>query len=336
MVKRIVVDAALWCALCVLLIVGFLNQNTVKRYTPVSLRYSAPINGQAAYAARQYSITQSGNSPFWPVFWKEYTASVSGGFVTIYTDCIAFSGDASLVWPAEYVSGAAPNVIDGAGCAVSEALAWRIWGSIDVLGMTLQADGDDRVVRGVFKGENELALISYRDEDAVQSWNAVDLTGGPDDAVRSDAESFAQASGLGKPDSILMTGPSIIARAMAVLPLLILACYAMALIAGLIRKRFPAARKPVFYICIILFAVIVPVILGALPAWAIPTRWSDFSFWSSLIKRGANGLREFFSAAPRLRDAELRVLIIKQACIAFAASCFGLSVCFRWHIISNR
>ena len=331
-IKRVIVDGALWCALCVLLIVGFVNQSAVKRYSPVSLRYSTPISGQAAYAARQYSIAQSGEAPFWPMFWKEYKASLSSEFVSVDTDCIAFSGDASLVWPADYICGAAPSVVDDTGCAVSETLAWRLWGSADVVGMTVEADGDTRVVRGVFKGNDELALISFRDEDTAPNWNVVDLTGGPNDAVRSDAESFAQAAGLGKPDAIVMKGPSSISRVLAIFPLLILAFYAAALIIGFVRKRFPAARKPVFYICIILFAVALPLILGAMPAWSVPTRWSDFSFWVSLLKKAASGLRGFLQTAPQLRDVELRMLLIKQAGISLISICCALSVCFRWRL----
>lgn len=325
-------DALLWCLLCILLIVGFANQNAVKRYSAISLRYSTPISGQTAYAARQYSIAQNEGRPFWPMFWREYEATFSSDYVTSNTNCIAFSGDASLIWPAAYVSGAAPGVIDDVGCAVSDTLAWRLWGSLDVVGMTVQADGDTRVVRGVFSGEDELALISFSDENTAQCWSAVDLTGVPADVTRNGAENYAIAAGLGKPDIILMNGPSSVAGVFAVLPLVILSLYALALIVGFVRKRFPAARNPLFYACLILLAIVFPVILGMLPAWLIPTRWSDFSFWTSLLKQAASGARNFLRAPPQLRDIELRILLIKQAGVALLTACGALAVCFRWQI----
>ena len=331
-IKRFIIDGVLWCALAALLVAGLFNRSATMQYTSISLRYSTPISGQAAYAARQYSIARSEETPFWPSFWKEYNASLESEFVNASTDCIAYSGNASLVWPATYIKGAAPGVTDSDGCAVSETLAWRLWGSIDVIGMTMLADGERRVVRGVFKGEHELALISFRDEDKTQSWSAVELTGGPADAVRNDAMSYTNAAGLGKPDSILMRGTSSISGAMSILPLIILAVYGLSLIISFVRRRFPMARKPVFFIALIAFAVALPVMLGALPAWSVPTRWSDFSFWASLMEQASSGLREFLKAAPSLRDVELRMLFLKQTGIAFLSVCFSLSVCFRWHM----
>ena len=331
-IRLLVIDAVLWGVLCLMLVTGQINQYAVKRYSPASLRYDTPITGKAAYVARQHSIERSGEGTFWPTFWREYKASFKGGFVAVEADCIAFSGEAALVWPLEYVTGEAPSVIDGEGCAVSEQLAWKIWGSSDIIGMIVEADGAQRVIRGVFKGETEVALLSFRDEDTTQSWNAVELSGGPADAVRSDAESFASASGLGKPDAILMGGHSIFADALVAIPIVILIVFGIALIAGFVRKQFPSARTPLFFTVLIICAILLPSLLNKLPAWLIPTRWSDFSFWVSLMRQASSGIREFLSVTPQSRDVELRMLLIKQTVIAFASVCAAVSVCFRWQM----
>ena len=330
--RMIIIDGVLWCLLCVMLALGFSNHGAVRRYASVSLRYKTPISGQAAYAARQYSVSKSDEGAFWPTFWTEARAALEGEFLSFEADSIVYSGDASLVWPATFVSGAAPGVIDGAGCAVSESLAWRLWGSADVVGMPVLIDGDKRIVRGVFKGESELVLLPCTLEDTTWSWGAAELSGGLDGATRSDAESYAQASGLGRPDSILMKGPSAVAAALSVLPIIIPAVYVLILALGLARKRFPLARKPAFYMGLILLAVLLPSALNIFPAWAVPTHWSDFGFWSSLLQRAGSGFREFLGAAPQKRDVELRMLLIKQAAITFPAACISLSICFRWHM----
>jgi len=325
-------DALLWCLFCILLSAGFLGAATIALYSPVSLRYEAPVSGQAAYAARQYSIAQNSEAAFWPTFWREYKSTFAAEFITATADCIAFSGDASLVWPAVYVSGAAPGVLDGMGCAVSEMLAWRLWGSTDVVGRAVDIDGSARLVRGVFKGKTELALLSFRDEDTTQSWNAVELSGGPAIVTRSTAESYASVSGLGRPVSALTGGHAFLAGLMAALPLLIPACYTLAMIAGAIGKRGPFIRNLILFLILIIFAAVLPTLLEFLPVWLVPTRWSDFSFWISLLRQIPDGLREFLSAAPRLRDVELSMLFLKQAGIAFLSICCSLTVCFRWHI----
>ena len=333
-----VTDLLLWSLLCFSIVLGFLCADDIRQYSSISLRFDTPISGQAAYAARQYSISHSDENVFWPTYWTEYKASLSSEFITTRADCIAFSGDALLVFPAKYVSGSAPGVIDGSGCAVSEALAWRLWGNTDVAGMIVDVDGIERVIRGVFKGKDELALISFRDEDTTMSWSAVELQGGAEEVDRETVGRFATISGIGQPDYILMGALSPVAGAMALSPLLVLAVFGLSLIICYVRKRLPTGRKIIPYLLFAAFAAFLPALLGVLPGKVVPTRWSDFSFWGSLLKQTSSGLREFLRAAPRSRDVEVRMLLLRQAGIAFLAVCVSLSLCFRWkiRIIGNR
>ena len=332
LLKQKIADWALVCALCLLLIWGFSNRGDVTQYSPVSLRYDAPVSGSAAYSARLYSISHSGDDAFWPTFWREHKSEFKNEFSSADADCIAYSGDASLVWPFEYLTGCAPGVKDSAGCVVSEALARRLWGSADIVGMQVEVDGETRFIRGVFKGKSELALISFSDEDVSRSWTAVELSGGPADASRSDAESYASASGLGKPGTVIAGGHVFLARFLAMLPLLIPAVYGAAMIAGAVKKRYPGSYRNIRFVGFIIVACMLPLLIRALPPSLIPTRWSDFSFWASLLRRLTGDLSEFLNAAPRLRDAELKMLLVKQAGIAFLSVCASISFCFRWRI----
>ena len=332
-IRRLLVSALLWLALTVLLVAGAMNAGALRQYPTVSLRYETPVSGQAAYRARQYAAKQTGEDVFWLTFWHQTEARFSGGYNNANAECIFYSGDAALVWPARYLYGAAPGVTDGTGCAVSSALAWKIWGSADVVGKTLEAGGEIRTVRGVFEGDDLLALLSVRDEDTGQSYTAVELSGGPASPGRGDVESFITASGLGTPDSILMGTPVFFAEIMAILPLLILACYGLALWIGRLRKR-PAVQKGLLlFAALMAFALLLPGLLEFLPGWMIPTRWSDFSFWSSLGQQISDNLREYLTLTPGLRDVEYMILLLKQAGIAFLSACCALSVCFRWHFI---
>ena len=326
------VDMLLWCLLCILIVQGLVCLDSIKRYSSASLRYDTPISGRDAYAARLFSIAHSDEGIFWPTFWNEYIASFSSELAVVDAGCIAFSGDAALVYPVVFVFGAAPGSNDGSGCAVSEMLAWRLWGGTDVVGMTVMINESERIVRGVFKGEWELALISFSNEGTAQDWSAAELSGGPDNFTRDDARSYAIASGLGNPAVILMGGQSLFAGIMMILPLIILAIYGISLAAGYAGKRFPTLRKFYPYLLMIAIAALMPIVLGMIPEWLIPTRWSDFTFWGSMLRQAASGLHEFLSAAPRSRDVELRLLIIKQAGIMLVSVCLSIAVCFRWQI----
>ena len=328
-VKVLITDILFWGLLCVFVVMGFLIRDDVRQYASVSLRYDTPISGEAAYAARRYSAAHNNVYMFRLTFWDEYKAVFSNELISAETVCIAYSGDALLVWPAKFIKGAAPGVIDGIGCAVSEGLAWRLWGSADVVGMTVEVDGAKSVVRGVFEGKDELALLSFRDEDTSRSWSAVELGGNSAKVARDEVESYAAASGLGRPVFILTGSPVLLTGLMAALPLLILAVFGLVLIAGFVRKRFPIAFRFIPFVFLLAFAALLPVLLGVVPEWMIPTRWSDFSFWGSLLSQASDNAREFLRVAPQSRDVELRILLLKQAGIMFLSVCFSIVICFR-------
>ena len=330
MPKRIIFDILLWCLLAVLLVVGFLNSSAVRLYPPVSLRYDTPISGQTAYKARQYSVQNSENETFWPTFWREDTATLKSELASIKAGSISFSGESALVWPAEYLTGTAPGAVDITGCAISSALAWRLWGSADVVGKPVDIDGEIRIVRGIFGYDKDLVLLSYSFEDTSQDWNAAELSGGKAYATRSDAESFAMISGLGKPDAIIMgSGLRFLSSGMALLPLIIVAVYAIIFIVVYFARSSVYTGRILLITVLIVFAIGLPLLLNLLPPWLIPSRWSDFSFWANLKQQITDNLREFLAASPGSRDVESRLLIIKQAGIAMISACCAIIVCFR-------
>ena len=339
--KQFLVGMLLWVALAVLLVIGMTNVSNLRQYPAISLRYNNPVSGKAAYSARLYSV-ENKDDAFWLTFWHETNADYDSGYDSgnnsgynsgynrVNAVCILFSGEAALVWPARYLSGTAPGVTDGIGCAVSSALARELWGGDDVVGKFVGIDDEIRVVRGVFEGSEQMALVSVRDEDTSRSFSAVELSAGPSDPVRSDAESFAIAAGLGRPDSILTGTPVALSAVLAVLPLVILALYGLALCITKL-KYHPAAFRIVLLSVFLGFAVVLPELLDKLPGWAIPTRWSDFSFWGSLVNRLGDNLLEYLLLSPCLRDVEYKILLYKQIGISLLSVNCSLSICFFWH-----
>jgi len=326
--KRLAAGVLLWCILGALLVVGIMNANALREYPTVSLRYKAPITGQAAYQARLYAIRQGEDNTFWPTFWHEAVAEFESEYVKVNAKSIHYSGDAALVWPARYLSGTAPGVTDGFGCAVSSELAFALWGSGDVLGAAVEVDGKSRVVLGVFEGRDMVALLSVSDEDTGQAFTAVELSGGIQAPSRSEVTSFALTAGLGAPDSVLLGTPAILADFLAVLPLLMLFVYGLVLLAGWMR-RHPTARRGVLLLVFLGFAILLPGLLDMLPDRLIPTRWSDFSFWGGHLSQMGNDLREYLTVTPMLRDLGYEILFFKQLGIAFLSVCATLCICLR-------
>lgn len=335
--RALLVDLLLWAVLCALLSVAFTNINAVtERYPGISLRFNKQLSGQSAYAAREYSIKHSGDEAFWPTFWQEEALSIVNEYAKIETNGLFFSGDANLVWPAEYIAGAAPGVTDRTGCALSSSLAWRLWGGVDVVGKTVEINEITYTVRGVFEGEDALALVSTGEENVSQSFFAAELAGGPVDATRDDIENYSIACGLGKPDAILKGAPAFIARLMAIIPLLLMACYVAGMLIGWLWKSHRIIRQMILFALLLGFAALLPTLLDAMPDWLIPGSWSDFSFWESLLRQVNDNVMEFFHMTPRIRDAEGKMLLLLQACIAYASSLCAMLICFKWHLTQKN
>ena len=329
--KHLLADVLLWCVLFAFAALGARGAAAMRQYSAISLRYDKPLSGQAAYQARQYAIEHREDEAFWPTFWTETETLFSAELRETTARCIFYSGDASLVWPVKNLIGGMPGVTDSVGCAVSSGLAQELWGDVNIIGKTVEAAGTARIIRCVFDEAESLALLSVRDEDMSQSFTSAELAGGPLSPDRSSAERFAAASGLGTPDSILMSTPAFLATLMSALPIIIFVLYGLILSVGWLRKRSAIIRRVLMFLPLIGVAMLLPRFLEALPDRVVPTQWSDFSFWGSLFRQTGENLREYLELSPSLKDVIYASLFFKQIGIAFAASVLTVCVCFRRH-----
>jgi len=302
-------------------------------YTPFSLRYDTPIYGQTAYDARKYSIQNTNDTTLWLTYWREDIVKLIGEFSSFHAKAIIYSGDPALVWSAEYVNGAAPGIIDDFGCAVSDSLAFKLWGSTDIIGKSVLVDDVKRIIRGVFKNDHELILISYPDEDTSQYWHVVELSGDSLDFTRFDVINHATQIGLNNPDNILTSSELLfLVFFMAIIPVSIVCFYGLILIYSYMKKYHEFISRLLVYGLFISLVLALPVLLAFLPGYFIPTRWSDFQFWSNLISQMRFNFREFLVVSPTLRDIEGSILLIRHVFICFLASICAVIVCFRFNL----
>jgi len=312
--------------MALLLVFSLMNASSMRRFSPVSVRYDEPFSGQAAYQLRRHSIEQN---LFWPTFWHEKEAEIKSDMRSINAPSLIFSGDASLVWHANYLNGAAPGVTDGNGCAVSSTLAFALWGGSDVVGQSVTVDGVERTIRGVFEYDLPLALLSISDEDTGQSFTAIELAGTSSSTTRADVKDFISKAGLTVPDRILIDRPAALASFMAILPLFIFAVYVSACLLIRLKKRELIIYSIVFSVFLGL-AFAMPVLFDMLPAWMIPSRFSDFSFWGDMFGQLGEDFHEYLRNTPRQRDVAYIALFFKQIGITFVSVILAMSICFRY------
>jgi len=310
-----------------LFIISIINVSEMRQFSPVSVRYDEPFSGQAAYQLRRFSIGQ-GENTFWPTFWHEKEAKIESALRSVNAHCILFSGDASLVLPTDYVTGAAPGVTDGSGCAVSSAMANELWGGSDVAGQPVTIDGVERTIRGVFEHDQLIALLSVSDEDTSQSFTAIELSGSSSSTTRADIENYISRAGLPAPDRILLDRPTLLASFLAFLPLIILTVYLAVCLFIRLKKRALVIYLIVFTVFLGL-AFTLPLLLDLLPTWLIPSRFSDFSFWGDMIRQLGDDFREHMWLTPRLRDVSYMILFYKQIGIALISVALAAILCCR-------
>jgi len=310
----------------ILLIGGFLfffllSQHYAKSFTelyPVtSLRYTEPISLQTA-AEYKKSIAENRESyDFWPTFWSETYSTAKTTRSETDTANILFDGDAGLVWPQEFLSGTFPGELDTDGCAVSDALAWALWGSTDVTGLSFELDGVVKTVRGVFRQEEAICFTAGTAKDQ-KGWYNVELAGTYQEDAYTQVESFVQNLGLGTPDTIV--DHQFLSGAAGILfwiPCLYAFVIALLFSVRYIKKMSPLFRGGSILLLLFCFALLLPIFLDTLPSWLLPTKWSDFNFWEALLDRIQGYLQSWVSMVPTMKDIQAKLILIKLLASVF-------------------
>lgn len=267
----------------------------------VSLRYTRPLTGEQIATARDY--TQKTGGPY-ITFWSEQSVAVHSTLGKTTAQQITFDGEAGLACPGECLLGRYPSVLESQTCAVSTNLAWALWGSWEVLGLELTADGECCRVVGVFSGDVPLLL-----RPGFTGFTCAELSSTPEgeDSYRW-AERFCADSGLGLPDWILW-GPGF-SLWILLLPWCAVAVPAFRLMGfglGRLRKLPGFWRSFAGFGLAFLLALLLPVLLEALPGWLIPTRWSDLSHWQRLGQTLHDRFWDMLALYPKSRDISARM-----------------------------
>ena len=245
----------------------------------VTVTLSAPLAAGQLAAAREWEESDANIQGIAASYWSEKTASVSADpdRTAEEVTCIGFEGTAQDCLPVDYLQGTAPGAV-GQQCAVSSALAWTLFGSYDIVGLTVALDRTEYFISGVFKSESKTLLYP-----AQSGFTHAALRGLSPDTPKTDAEQWATAAGTGRITAITY-GPqkAWLAHAACALPALL-----VGLALAVMLLRFLCALPGVFrgaalFALALAFAWAVPRFLQTLPGWLIPGRWSDFSFWPAL------------------------------------------------------
>ncbi|MEG1176490.1 MAG: hypothetical protein RSD62_07515 [Ruthenibacterium sp.] len=327
----------LWAAFC-----GAAQMARI--YPAVGLRYAQPLTREQIQAARAYAADTKNAQGLSASFWVQQPGTACANSTQRACAVIAFSGEGSDCFPAEFITGGYPGASDANGCALSEQLAWELFGSNDLVGQSLilrepdsangsagsvffggadgaQSSGQGKIqngektytIRGVFYGDAAV-LLTGADETA--PFTCAEIAGTTPADRRAQALQFAAAGTLGTPAQ-LVYGPSAAAllQALCWLPLCLAGAFSLRALWHKSKKLGTAQRQVLWFSVALCFAAALPLFFSHIPAWLIPARWSDFTFWTALWDTLQARVREYFALIPTQKDIAAKVLLVRFAAV---------------------
>lgn len=268
-------------------------------YTTTGLRFSEALSEEVVQEILEPEDDQTDTAGISASFWGQQLDSVQGAGGRKAEDvfCIGYWGDARDCLPVRYRTGSAPGLL-GKECALSEALAETLFGSNDVVGLSVTWQAQRYTVCGVFASTDRVLLAPSRDH-----LTAAELRGVSADAPKADAEQWCQAVGLPTPQAIVY-GPQRLwlADCLCWVPLWILGLGWLGYLIHLSLTWPGLLRWVLCFALALAFTLVLPLLLQTLPGWLIPARWSDFSFWKTLVEQIRQGRQALAASTPLWRD----------------------------------
>lgn len=281
-------------------------------YPGWSARYDTKLTDNQVQLLKRYCAQNAETAEgVWPSFWTEEQESASTPRGDKTTDLFLYDGDPAQLFPVQLLSGSYPGELEENRCAVSSALSWFLWGSLDTVGQTLTSGGKSYTVSGVFAQE-DFQLIRKGGPDT--KWTATDLLT-PKSFTREELEQLFTAAGFPQPDN-LVDGSGIYSLTVLATytPLILAALLALGLFFLIDRQGKKRRLKNWLLLgLLLLFGCAIPFLLQLVPAWLIPTKWSDFSFWSALGSKMQTYFNQWLRLVPSYRDMLAKQLLYAQA-----------------------
>ncbi len=232
-----------------------------------------------------------------------------------------------------YMWGDGKGMCGYTGCSMSSDKAYELWGSRDVLGKTVYIDGISYKIACVTDSMTGIIAVkgdNYRRDEKFVSMDMEPELDGDEASVLIEEfilqNSYSADSLINYSDVVSVTGNFVIFPALT-----IFACMCARLLTGFYyaKKHKKGFRVIACYVYVAFLVLWVCICFFAgsfsfeIPGSFIPTKWSDFDFWSGLAERYRNDL----SGLRLARDYVPDVYLTKSFIYIFAGGLLS-SACF--------
>ncbi len=216
------------------------------------------------------------------------------------------------------------------GCAISEDKAYELWGSYNILGKDIYIDGISYKITCVTDAVSGIIAVKKDNYDGDMKFVSLDmepeaLTGESDIQIEKFVLQNSQGSdsSINYSDLISILGSSLVLPSLAVSILMcgrIMSCFNCSAKNKLYREFACYLFVLISWICICFFS---GSFLFEIPGNFIPVKWSDFEFWTRLIKRYENDLNGFRLMQTYIFDSYFRKYFINISVCGLSSSiCF--------------
>ena len=314
------------CALAALALVlwcggAFTAQRAQDSLGAVSARWPAGGVSPAQLEAQLDIFRQDGSKDLPGLaLWAQHAAQsvADGEDRTVKAAVLELYGPAELLRADRYLSGGAPARGSAKTCAVSRGAASALWGGMGVTGRSLTWGEQEYTVQGVFEGEDSLIIVQAEPEskELFPNMQLYFAKGGG----RQAAEEFLARTDFGNPHLLDMPLLGWALGMAASLPGLLIGIWLLARLTVHGFRLRGQPRKLLYYLSPAVLAAADVFLLsrgGGVPAALIPSRWSDFSYWSALFDHLGDRVRTWLST-PQAGDIALLFSLLGAALLVSA------------------
>ena len=310
-------------------------------YPLLSIRFAEPLKeGQAETITDSFRSSENlEDSNVSLTFWKETATNLTSAWGTSDATLLTYYGEGRDVYPAAILEGRLPAAREENRCAVSDSVAWQLWGSRDVLGQPVKIDDHVLIICGVFRSSEHIVL---RGGNLNEQYENIECAGAFLVEPVETMKAIVRASGITQDILYYFPIPWIVATTLYVLLPAVIMILCLVYTFKYEHKRFSNSRNsngyaflrnitpgirpfliPMVALCI---ALLLPTLLNLLPAWTTPSQWSDFSFWSSITSQLYESIQQFFSLQPFSKDVLAKWYLLKGCTAATGTLILSLTI----------
>lgn len=229
---------------------------------------------------------------------------------TTKTRIITVFGNMAKVCPFQIKFGSFCYEKDTLGCVIDEKTAYDLFRDKNVVGNTITYESKQYVIRGVVKSKEQLVIIISNDEKT--SFTNLEMR--LKDSTGVSATNFLNDYQLTS-DYITVLEGGFYAKLLyntAIFPaVFIWLCLVVFFLKKAYKKRDSWLQCLVYtVICVLLCYIFLKTTRLYIPDRWIPTRWSDFSFWSRIAKEWRMKWMDYSYLIPLQKDKILKNTIL--------------------------